>query len=436
MANVSKINGYDIKDSTARDSIDTLETNTNNTINEINSNIDDLHTSLFNDTNKNMFTFIFDSGFDFHATDVADIFLNRDLQCGFAIAPQEFKNNRTNDDYSKWLNPYIHLNKRYGFSLLPLSLRHGNISGTGEPDHRVQNEIWGAKDSFNILQINSNGWVSPYSHINDAYKKYLYIYGYAFNTYTSSIANHDNYHVKSDDIYNLTRISLSFETADIKALIDNTIENNGFVCFYGHNDISASKIAEIVDYIIDHNGNIYAPDQAVANYFGVTSTGVLSGNYIENLLNQAEVTTEGTNQNYKLYLQSGMTYDADTKTISISRASVTSSDDIYFYFNIPLSLFNQKDFSKHLYSKFRITNDNITSALYSVRIEHRYNYSPTQSCNMYEKMWREPQSYECYSYPPIDNYTGIVRVLVHILPEGNYSNVSISITDMLIGFLS
>ena len=397
-------------------------------------------TKLENNMNNNeraIFTFIFDSGFNFFLEDVATAFIERSLQCGFALAPQEVMNYRTESGYPRFINPFIELNKRYGFSILPLSLRHGNISGAGEPDNRVQNEIWGAKDEFNLMQVNTNGWVSPSSHINDAYKKYLYIYGYAFNTYTSSITSHNNYHTKNDDIYNLTRISLTFDLADIKALIDNCIANNGFICFYGHNDITIEKIEEVVDYITDHGGQIYAPDTAVANYFGVSYQGQHYGNVIENFMDKAEVTNDGTNVNWKLYMPSYMTYDSTTKSISIVKNDgVNASDDIYFYLNVPLSVFSQKDFGRQLYTKFRATHNEVTNALYDIRIEHRYMYSPTISCNVYEKLWREPQTYDCMSYPPVNTYSGHVKVMFHILPTANYPNLSISITDIVIGLLS
>ena len=152
----------------------TLISNLQTAITGNTSDINNLKTSEENN-NQAIFTFIFDSGFNFHLNDVAPAFISRDLQCGFALAPQEVMSNRTDSSHPNFINPFIELNKHYGFSILPLSLRHGNISGSSESDNRVQNEIWGAKDEFNIMQVNTNGWVSPYSHINDLYKKYLYV---------------------------------------------------------------------------------------------------------------------------------------------------------------------------------------------------------------------------------------------------------------------
>lgn len=413
------------------------------TISNLLSNVSTLTTKVnklesnMNNNNQAIFTFIFDSGFNFHLEEVAPAFIQRNLQCGFALAPQEVMNNRTEEGFPRFINPFIELNKHYGFSILPLSLRHGNLTGANEPENRVQNEIWGAKDEFNIMQVNTNGWVSPYSHINDLYKKYLYIYGYAFNTYTENISSHNNYHTKNDDIYNLTRINLTFDINDIKELIDNCIDNNGFICFYGHNDITIDKITTVVDYIISKGGKIYAPDTAVANYFGVSYQGQQYGNVIENFMNQAVVTNEGTNVDWRLYMSTYMTYDADTKTINIEKSDgVTSSDDLYFYLNVPLSVFSQKDFGKQLYSKFRATHNNVTNALYDVRIEHRYMYSPSVSCNVYNKLWREPQTYDCLSYPPQNNYSGHVKVMFHILPAASYPSLSINISDIIIGILS
>lgn len=385
------------------------------------------------------FTFIFDSGFDDHTKSIADVFKGRKLQCGFAIALQEMVAVRENPERSTFINPYLELKNKYGFSLLPLSLRHGVLTSPNQYE-RTYNEIIGAKNAWQDLGVEIAGWVSPSSRIHADYDSMLDIYSYAFNVYEGNVDRSKiQYFTPNDNTQKLSRIHLNNSLDDLKFVIDETIKNNGFLCFYGHTtltspskDFELSTISQVIDYI-GMRGDIKSPDQAVAQYFGSKGYVTSKQKPSNNLIDLSKASTSSSNGFDYLYIEPEFSVVGNQLKLNVV-GSVVIGKPYRIIYNLPKDYLTKSDFTSQVFVSVKAYDNVVTDTRANINITTIF---PDNSRDVVtQPLWREPNTYESISYPPNDSTWGSptpVKVQIDITFTGGRVGAEFTLKDILIG---
>lgn len=406
--------------------------------NQTNENVENITVANEVLHNKSMFTFFFDSGYNVQLTEYVPVFEKYNIQCGFRFGIQEMFYKRENPIHWSNLNDVYYLHHSKGYSLITLPLSHVNLSQENETnDYIAYPEIIGGKNAFEKIGFPVNGFGSTAGVTNKKYKPLLKNFSYAFDGGNFSDPDPNMYLTKASDPYSINGIHLNSDINKLKALIDNTIFNDGFVAFYAHDEITAEKLEEVISYIISKNGTILPPDNAVSNYFGVFSQTVNDGVTV-NFMDKTYTTQNiATSQLWKMYVPNTdeFIYDNETRRLTIN-TSFSEQEIKMFYITVPLSVFSSKDYSQQLLTNIRAFEIPVTNYKFNIRLRHQYepkNDTKYSITNGFEKGWRTPNTYKLISFPRTENREGIVRVIIEIQATKAVNNLTFEISDIIIG---
>ena len=221
---------------------------------------------------KATINFSFDDNVESDA-DIVTIFDAYGARCGFALITDSIlKSSRI-----AW---YRDLYRR-GYTLLCHS---NNGDGMGN-NTDYTNEQLVAKFGDTLVGIEEagakiSGWVTPSSFLKRTYIPMLSkYYNYGFTTYFGA---YDGTGVPYDTVettpYYLKRVHVGTTSIEnLKLAVDQAIENNGLLSFYGHayeigqGTLDPDKLKELIAYIKTKERqkmcHLYAPDEAMIYYF-------------------------------------------------------------------------------------------------------------------------------------------------------------------------
>lgn len=403
---------------------------------------------------KAIFTFILDDahmGDFYQAKPVFDEF---GWVFSSALTPQRFWRDRNNGTCTSKLQPYLRYQEEQGMSLITHGLSHADLRNIVN-ENQVISEIIQGRKTVEKLGFKTCGFVPANSTVNNAYKHYLKEnYSYAYNTYRGNITTMKGqglkcYNTKQDDYHALLRISLADSVnslEEIKSLIDEVVENKGFLTFYDHNignvgnasgtDASSSKLREILTYLKTYVNNgkckVLSTDEAVAEYYGINlrydTTKTYTTDVLKNVFTPNQ--TGATNANDVWYIPSPFTVVNDT-TINLKLTSpITSGTSYQFYYNLDLSKIDLNDIENHI--KVMLRSDVLTMAStqdIQLTIEGRFMNTSTGLNDVF-KIWYERGTHKISLFPfnQTDDTATQLRIIFKITFNTDLNAVELNLT--------
>lgn len=227
---------------------------------------------FYEEIRKATINFTFDDGLSTDSK-VVEIFDNHGARCGFALIGWVMQ--------SYNLNWYRTLYNR-GYSILCHS-NNGDVmnDSTNYSEAELLEKMRDPLVELETAGMKVSGWVTPSSTLKTDYIPTLAkFYNYGFTKY---LGTWDGTGTPYDDITNtglqLKRVHVGGTTlANLKAAVDEAIENNGLLSFYGHSYelddggvLDPAKLEELLEYIREKEQkklcHLYAPDEAMFYYF-------------------------------------------------------------------------------------------------------------------------------------------------------------------------
>ena len=216
--------------------------------------------------------FQFDDG-NVNDANIFNIFNNNGIPCGFALI----------SNISTARVPEYLMYQSNGFEILSHSTDGAGMSSASLDPSDVETKLKNSKKTLQGYGFNVRGWVTPYSEMNTAFiplmAKY---YDYGTTVYMGEYAGTGTpYQTKTAETTKMFRISLQSTTlANQKKAVDEAIENNGFLTFYGHSaDLDGSdnettaNLNSLLSYINSKKNDLQCvvlkPSDAIDYYFHV-----------------------------------------------------------------------------------------------------------------------------------------------------------------------
>ena len=236
----------------------------------INVSSDNKNSVDTNDNRKGTVCFIFDDGLN-QDFDIAPIFKQYNLRCGFALISSII------NDYDK-VNGYLALQKD-GFDILSHSTDATPMSDPTIDPSTIRTKINSSKRTLQELGFDITGWVTPSSTLAEVFKPMV------INPYDYSFTNYYGVYVPgtSETPYNtldtarneLFRVDMYSTTDNLKAAIDETIQNAGFLVIYFHwnnvGQVYIDRLIELLEYINSKVGSYglkcLAPNDAYKYFY-------------------------------------------------------------------------------------------------------------------------------------------------------------------------
>ena len=241
-----------------------------------------LKDSLYNKEEKRIATinFQFDDG-NVKDSSIFSIFKNKNIPCGFALI---------SNIGTYRIDEYLYYQDN-GFEILSHST---NTSGMNDPtttEEEIETRLKNSRKTLEGYGFNIRGWVTPYSVMHESFRPLVakyYDYGttISYGTYDgSSTTPYQDITTKTNE---LKRVSLQTTTlVNQKKAVDEAIENNGFLTFYGHSaDLdtddyeTTNNLNELLTYILtkvsDLQCVVLKPSDAVDYYFHVRHSDYLN----------------------------------------------------------------------------------------------------------------------------------------------------------------
>lgn len=214
---------------------------------------------------KPTFSFIFDDGTagDVNAKALFDSF---GFKCGFALLALDQR-----DRYRIYIGY-----QQEGFEILSHSVNGTAFSDV--TDLATAEEY--LRDSINVLTsmgLNVTGWVTPSTWMNaDQFPIMCKYYQYGFGHLRGTDVIYTNT-FKGKDIRQIDRWSLQSNTIEATmSQIQNCIDNNGFMCFYGHSypssdNMTAANMQTILSFLKEKSDDgeiiVDIPRKAINDYY-------------------------------------------------------------------------------------------------------------------------------------------------------------------------
>ena len=220
-------------------------------------------------------TFVFDGDYN-QNDDFANLFVSRNMRCGFAPQYDTAFPNNSLAQYKAWEND--------GFEILAHSSAPVGTQ-TDASDAEIAEIV---RQSYNTIArygFDLHGFVAYQGNTRaatvDAVKKY-YDYGFTQLNHAGSqeetrpdLAN-PNLQFGVDGPYHMWRYSMQLSSlAQMKEAVDLAVTSNGLVVFYGHANSSAlqnmtlKNIGDLLDYIYAKGVRVCTPYEAIRDYYSI-----------------------------------------------------------------------------------------------------------------------------------------------------------------------
>lgn len=238
--------------------------------------------SNYIEARKGIIAFIFDGEYNTNA-DFKALFDDYKIKSGYALQYDTAFPYNSLDTYKQWQNE--------GFEILS----HSSVAvGTNSQatDEEIARIVHDSFYKLNAIGLKISGFVAYQGNakpiaINTA-KKYF--------SYAATEANHSgsytetypeltesNLYFDTDSPYHLWRYSMQTSTlAQMKAAVDRCISTNGLLLFYGHaqssnlQNMTIENITSLLDYIIENDGVVMSPYNAIKNFYSIRRDDVIS----------------------------------------------------------------------------------------------------------------------------------------------------------------
>ena len=202
---------------------------------------------------------------------IYNIFKGKNATCGFAIISNI-------DDYR--INEYLQYQYN-GFEILSHSTDGTGMNDPSVDESVIETKLKNSRKTLENYGFDIHGFVTPYSTMNNKFipslRKY-YDYG-ATVYYGEYDGTTTPYQDATTDTCKIKRVSVQLTTLDnMKNAIDDAIENNGFLTFYGHSaqldttdNETTANLNSLLDYINEKVADLQCyllkPSDAIEYYF-------------------------------------------------------------------------------------------------------------------------------------------------------------------------
>lgn len=212
-------------------------------------------------------TFILDGEYDQNSM-IEQVFHEHDVRIGFA--PQyntDFPNNSV-ETYLEW--------QEKGHEILA----HGAYRLTDNSEYTYEEAFGIVKESYNVLSnkgFRINGFIGTSGQVAERYMPAVRkFYNYASTQPNVSQEEIPYVTFNNTPPYKLFRYSMEVSTLEqMKNAVDQTIENNGLLVFYGHaasereGNLTTENVSNLLTYIKETGTEIMTPYNAIKDYYSI-----------------------------------------------------------------------------------------------------------------------------------------------------------------------